>query len=110
MICVSAGHGAIIHAATVEDSTLVGMGATILDGATVSACLNPLSYIHVPVFFCILASLLQVATGCCPASGYSLRWEAFSTAQAWPSDSSCQSREGIKQAEPCMSVQGGSQA
>lgn len=34
-ICLSAGHGAIIHAATVEDSALVGMGATILDGATV---------------------------------------------------------------------------
>ena len=31
----AAGHGAIIHAATVEDSTLIGMGATILDGATV---------------------------------------------------------------------------
>ena len=34
-VCLSAGHGAIIHAATVEDSALVGMGATILDGATV---------------------------------------------------------------------------
>ncbi|CAL5228724.1 g11909 [Coccomyxa viridis] len=32
---VTIGHGAIIHAATVEDSTLVGMGATILDGVTV---------------------------------------------------------------------------
>lgn len=31
----AAGHGAIIHAATVEDSTLIGMGATILDGAMV---------------------------------------------------------------------------
>lgn len=33
-----AGHGAIIHAATVEDNVLVGMGATILDGVTVSRC------------------------------------------------------------------------
>ena len=29
------GHGAIIHACTVEDVVLVGMGATILDGARI---------------------------------------------------------------------------
>ena len=29
------GHGAILHACTVEDSCLIGMGATILDGARV---------------------------------------------------------------------------
>jgi gamma-carbonic anhydrase len=29
------GHGAIIHACTVEDSCLIGMGSTILDGARV---------------------------------------------------------------------------
>ena len=30
---VSVGHGAILHACTVEDSCLIGMGAIILDGA-----------------------------------------------------------------------------
>ena len=29
------GHGAILHACTVEDSCLIGMGATILDGARI---------------------------------------------------------------------------
>ena len=29
------GHAAIIHAATVEDSSLIGMGATLLDGVKV---------------------------------------------------------------------------
>ena len=32
----STGHGATIHAAQIEDGALVGMGATVLDGATVS--------------------------------------------------------------------------
>jgi len=32
---VTIGHGAIIHAATVEDDALVGMGAVILDGAVI---------------------------------------------------------------------------
>ncbi len=47
---MSAGHGAIIHAATVEDSTLVGMGATILDGVTVSTCptLCPTQFLECP--------------------------------------------------------------
>ena len=35
-ILCGAGHGATIHACTVEDGSLVGMGATVLDGATVS--------------------------------------------------------------------------
>ncbi len=30
---VTVGHGAILHACTIEDACLVGMGATILDGA-----------------------------------------------------------------------------
>lgn len=34
---VTVGHGAIVHACTVEDETLVGMGATILDGAVIGA-------------------------------------------------------------------------
>jgi carbonic anhydrase/acetyltransferase-like protein (isoleucine patch superfamily) len=29
------GHGAIIHACTVEDGCLIGMGATVLDGAVI---------------------------------------------------------------------------
>jgi len=29
------GHGAIIHACTVEDGCLIGMGSTILDGARI---------------------------------------------------------------------------
>jgi carbonic anhydrase/acetyltransferase-like protein (isoleucine patch superfamily) len=29
------GHGAIVHACTVEDSCLIGMGSTILDGARI---------------------------------------------------------------------------
>ena len=32
---VTVGHGAILHACTVEDLVLVGMGATIMDGAVV---------------------------------------------------------------------------
>ena len=32
---VTVGHGAIIHACTVKDEVLVGMGATILDGALI---------------------------------------------------------------------------
>jgi carbonic anhydrase/acetyltransferase-like protein (isoleucine patch superfamily) len=32
---VTVGHGAIVHACTVKDEVLVGMGATILDGAVV---------------------------------------------------------------------------
>jgi len=32
---VTIGHGAIVHACTVEDEVLVGMGATILDGAVI---------------------------------------------------------------------------
>ena len=32
---VTIGHSAIIHACTVGDETLVGMGATILDGAVI---------------------------------------------------------------------------
>lgn len=34
---VTVGHGAIVHACTIEDETLVGMGATILDGAVIGA-------------------------------------------------------------------------
>ena len=32
---VTIGHGAIIHACTIEDAVLIGMGATVLDGALV---------------------------------------------------------------------------
>ncbi len=32
---VTVGHGAILHACTVEDHCLIGMGATVLDGAVV---------------------------------------------------------------------------
>lgn len=32
---VTIGHGAIVHACTVGDETLVGMGATVLDGAVI---------------------------------------------------------------------------
>jgi carbonic anhydrase/acetyltransferase-like protein (isoleucine patch superfamily) len=31
------GHGAIVHACTVEDECLVGMGSTLLDGAVIGA-------------------------------------------------------------------------
>jgi len=34
---VTIGHGAIIHACTVEDGGFVGMGATVLDGAVIEA-------------------------------------------------------------------------
>ncbi|MEK7818576.1 MAG: gamma carbonic anhydrase family protein [Bacteroidota bacterium] len=34
---VTIGHGAIIHACTIEDFVLVGMNATILDGAIIGA-------------------------------------------------------------------------
>jgi carbonic anhydrase/acetyltransferase-like protein (isoleucine patch superfamily) len=32
---VTVGHGAIIHACTIEDACLIGMGATVLDGVVV---------------------------------------------------------------------------
>src|SRR5213594_3184688 len=32
---VTVGHAAIVHACTIEDEVLVGMGATILDGAVI---------------------------------------------------------------------------
>ena len=32
---VTVGHGAVVHACTVEDNVLVGMNATILDGAVI---------------------------------------------------------------------------
>jgi gamma-carbonic anhydrase len=32
---VTVGHGAVIHACTIEDEVLVGMGAKVLDGAVV---------------------------------------------------------------------------
>lgn len=32
---VTIGHGAIVHACTIEDACLIGMGATVLDGAVV---------------------------------------------------------------------------
>jgi len=34
---VTIGHGAIVHGATVENSCLIGMGATLLDGVRVGA-------------------------------------------------------------------------
>lgn len=34
---VTVGHAAIVHACTVGDETLIGMGATILDGAVIGA-------------------------------------------------------------------------
>ncbi|MBK9138975.1 MAG: gamma carbonic anhydrase family protein [Verrucomicrobia bacterium] len=34
---VTVGHGAIVHACTIEDEVLIGMGATILDGAVIGA-------------------------------------------------------------------------
>jgi acetyltransferase-like isoleucine patch superfamily enzyme len=33
--CATAGHGACIHACTIEDDVLIGMGALVLDGAKV---------------------------------------------------------------------------
>jgi acetyltransferase-like isoleucine patch superfamily enzyme len=32
-----AGHGACIHACTIEDDVLIGMGALVLDGAKVQS-------------------------------------------------------------------------
>jgi gamma-carbonic anhydrase len=32
---VTIGHGAIVHACVVEDECLIGMGATVLDGAVI---------------------------------------------------------------------------
>src|SRR5215831_19768875 len=34
---VTVGHGAILHACTIGDEVLVGMGATVLDGAVIGA-------------------------------------------------------------------------
>lgn len=34
---VTVGHSAIVHACTVEDECLIGMGATVLDGAVIGA-------------------------------------------------------------------------
>ncbi|MGI9089401.1 MAG: gamma carbonic anhydrase family protein [Chthoniobacterales bacterium] len=35
---VTVGHSAVVHACTVDDEVLVGMGAIILDGAEIGAC------------------------------------------------------------------------
>ena len=35
--CVSLGHGAIAHACTIGDGTLLGMGSRVLDGAAIGA-------------------------------------------------------------------------
>ena len=32
---VTVGHGAVLHACTIEDECLIGMNSTILDGATI---------------------------------------------------------------------------
>ena len=37
---VTVGHGAILHACTIEDECLIGMGATILDGAKLGPSLS----------------------------------------------------------------------
>jgi len=34
---VTCGHGAILHACTIDDEVLIGMGATIIDGAEIGA-------------------------------------------------------------------------
>jgi len=34
---VTVGHGAIVHACNIEDEVLVGMGAIVMDGATIGA-------------------------------------------------------------------------
>ncbi|MEG0023755.1 MAG: gamma carbonic anhydrase family protein [Akkermansia sp.] len=34
---VTVGHGAILHACTIEDNVLIGMGAIVLDGAVIGA-------------------------------------------------------------------------
>jgi carbonic anhydrase/acetyltransferase-like protein (isoleucine patch superfamily) len=34
---VTCGHGAILHACTIQDEVLIGMGATVLDGAEIGA-------------------------------------------------------------------------
>jgi carbonic anhydrase/acetyltransferase-like protein (isoleucine patch superfamily) len=34
---VTVGHGAIVHACTIEDEVLIGMGAIVLDGAVIGA-------------------------------------------------------------------------
>jgi carbonic anhydrase/acetyltransferase-like protein (isoleucine patch superfamily) len=34
---VSVGHGAVVHGCTVEDDCLIGMGATVLNGAVIGA-------------------------------------------------------------------------
>lgn len=49
-----AGHSATIHACTVEDNSLVGMKATLLDGVTV--CYLPLMLIKASS--CLLSDLL----------------------------------------------------
>ena len=36
---VTVGHRAVIHGATIEDGCLVGIGAIVLNGVTVGACL-----------------------------------------------------------------------
>ncbi len=35
---VTVGHSAIVHACTVGDQSLIGMGATVLDGAVIGEC------------------------------------------------------------------------
>jgi carbonic anhydrase/acetyltransferase-like protein (isoleucine patch superfamily) len=35
--CVTVGHSAIVHACTIDDECLIGMGAVVLDGAEIGA-------------------------------------------------------------------------
>jgi carbonic anhydrase/acetyltransferase-like protein (isoleucine patch superfamily) len=39
------GHGATIHAATIQDGSLIGMGAVLLDGVTVGATFSQSSWV-----------------------------------------------------------------
>ena len=48
--CARAGHGATIHACTVEDGSLVGMGAVLLDGVTVRHFYNACWSVVLPYF------------------------------------------------------------
>ena len=65
-----AGHGATVHAATIEDGALIGMGATVLDGSTVRyICLTASRLELLDAHGCSVCGPVQVQKGAIVAAG-----------------------------------------
>lgn len=79
---VTVGHGAIVHACTVEDEVLIGMGATILDGVVigtqsiVGANALVTQGTRIPAGSLVLGSPAKVVRELTPEQRAGLRWWA----------------------------------